>query len=237
MAEPSNRALNAAIFGGLILLLGFFAYSLLSGGIFYSILSPELDSAQKLELLKAYFESFGWAAPAIYVLFVATEVIVAPIPGLMLYAPGGAIFGGFWGGLFALIGNVIGAGVACFLGTRLFPDLSEDDNPAEDSKVEKIARTLRANGLWVVFLLRLNPLTSSDLVSYAAGAIRMPISRVVFATGLGMAPQCWAQSYLAESIFAWVPQLLYVFLAMCLVYFAAASYVLLKSLRKREATA
>ena len=51
------------------------------------------------------------------------EVVVAPIPGTMLYAPGGVIFGGFLGGLLSLAGNVIGAGIACrlmraFLGDR-----------------------------------------------------------------------------------------------------------------------
>ncbi len=47
------------------------------------------------------------------------------------------------------------------------------------------------SGAWIIFLLRLNPLTSSDLVSYAAGATRMPVWKVMLGTLCGMAPLCW----------------------------------------------
>ena len=41
--------------------------------------------------------------------------MIAPIPGTILYAPAGVIFGGFWGGVYSLIGNISGAALSFFL--------------------------------------------------------------------------------------------------------------------------
>ena len=62
-----------------------------------------------------FFDRSGVAAPLAYVGFVTVKAVVAPIPGTMLHAPGGVIFGGFLAGLLSLAGNVIGAGIACQL--------------------------------------------------------------------------------------------------------------------------
>ena len=63
----------------------------------------------------------GWGrlAPLVYTLAVVVEVIVAPIPGTLLYAPAGAIFGGFVGGSLSLVGNVIGAAICCVIGQMI----------------------------------------------------------------------------------------------------------------------
>jgi uncharacterized membrane protein YdjX (TVP38/TMEM64 family) len=56
-----------------------------------------------------------------------------------------------------------------------------------------------------VFVLRLNPLTSSDLVSYAAGLAGVPSRWVALGTFFGMLPQCYLQAYLAEKLFEVLP--------------------------------
>ncbi len=103
------------------------------------------------------------------------------------------------------MGNVIGAGVA-FLATRhlLAPRLI-----GNEGKLASTAERLSRHGFWVVLLLRVNPLTSSDFVSYAAGLTSMSLPRLLTATGLGMAPLCFAQAYLAESLLESMPWLLY----------------------------
>src|SRR5215216_4641867 len=100
---------------GLVLLATLLAWSYVEGGIVWAILTSEYSADEKLSLLRGFFAHFGSAAPLAYLLFVTIEVIVAPIPGTMLYAPGGIIFGGFQGGILSLAGNVIGAAVACQL--------------------------------------------------------------------------------------------------------------------------
>lgn len=194
-----------------------FAWSISTGGIAYALLRPDLDATEKMERLRQFFAEFGLLAPLVYFLFVVAEVIVAPIPGLMLYAPGGVIFGGLAGGALSLAGNVVGAGIACLI-VRSFGDAWL----VRYFSAEKVVATqtrLEHYGGWLIFFLRLNPLTSSDVVSYAAGLTRIPVTTVMLATGLGMAPLCFAQAYFAESILQTFPSLIYLFVALCVVYF------------------
>ena len=97
----------------LTVLVGIFFASWNSGGIVAELFSSQLTAADRVERLQDFFRSAGIWAPVAYIGFVVAEVVIAPIPGLMLYAPGGLIFGPWYGGLLALVGNVIGSGLAC----------------------------------------------------------------------------------------------------------------------------
>ena len=215
------------LWSGLAVVLALIGWSWFSGGIVFDLLASELEAAEKVERLRQFFEQFGVLAPLVYFVFVTIEVVIAPLPGLMLYAPGGILFGGFLGGLIALLGNVAGAGIACAV-TRSFRD-SWLTRLVPSESLERVQGTLERRGSWLIFLLRLNPLTSSDLVSYAAGFTRIPIWKVMFATLAGMAPLCFAQSFLAESMLTAIPQLLYPLLVACAVY-AVAVYVVIRRL-------
>jgi uncharacterized membrane protein YdjX (TVP38/TMEM64 family) len=216
-----------------VLVCGFGFQSWQAEGIVFDLTKTDQTAAWKVQRLQQFFEACGTLAPVVYVGFVTIEVVIAPIPGLMLYAPGGIVFGGFVGGLLSLIGNVLGAGIACGITrtigsswlTRLFP---------KDS-LEKAQHELDRRGSWLIFLLRVNPLTSSDLVSYAAGFTRIPIWKIMLATMFGMAPLCFAQAWLAESLFVAYPELLYPLLIAGVVY-VITIVVIIRRLATRKPT-
>ncbi|MEP3479483.1 MAG: VTT domain-containing protein [Fuerstiella sp.] len=212
-----------------IALLAMLIWSWSTDGVVQQLLGGDHDAESRIQFLKQYLASFGNAAPMVYVLFVVVEVVVAPIPGLMLYAPGGIVFGPFLGGALSLIGNIIGAGLASFL-SRSFGAawLTQFFDAA---KLEKSQQALERQGALLIFLLRLNPLTSSDIVSYAAGFSRIPIWKIMFATGLGMAPLCFLQAWLAESLIVAFPGLLYPLLIACLVYVVVVGLVVRRMLQ------
>ena len=85
----------------LVLLIVGLAGSWLSEGIVFQLIRSDSTGTERVESLQQFFRKAGNWAPAAYVLFVTIEVIVAPIPGLILYAPGGLIFGPWLGGLLA----------------------------------------------------------------------------------------------------------------------------------------
>ena len=91
------------------------ACSWLSEGIAFQLTQSDISGAERIMRLQQFFRQTGIWAPAIYMVFVTIEVIVAPIPGVLLYAPGGLIFGPWMGGLLALLGNIIGSGISCGL--------------------------------------------------------------------------------------------------------------------------
>ncbi len=216
----------------LLAIVGWLAWSYFQDGVVAAVVASDVPAEAKLDHLREFFHSLGAAAPLVYVLLVTVEVTIAPIPGALLYAPGGVIFGGFWGGLLSLVGNVLGAGIACGLMRRLGRGRAESF--IKGHALDRYESALARNGVFVVFLLRVNPLTSCDLVSYAAGVTSMPIWKVMLGTLLGMAPLCWAQAYLAEGLLTAFPSLLYPLLAVCLVYVAGGAWLLRWASRQRE---
>ena len=181
---------------------GWAAWSYWSGGIVRTLVSAAGDPAGSIDILRAQLERAGPFGPLVYIAAVVLEVVVAPIPGTLLYAPAGAIFGGLAGGTYSLVGNVLGAMAATFI-ARVFGSRITDR--LEHSALETYMARVRERSLLIIALLRLNPLTSSDLVSYAAGLVGISPWRVGVATLAGMAPLCYLQAYAAERIFRLLP--------------------------------
>jgi uncharacterized membrane protein YdjX (TVP38/TMEM64 family) len=225
-----NNLLTRAIAITTILSVGgLLGWSYTNDGIVHVLLNSG-TADDKVAALRAFFDRFGVASPLAYVGLVILEVVVAPIPGTVLYAPGGVIFGGFWGGLLSLFGNVIGAGIACQL-MRVFIGERAEEYFARSALAcyeERITR----RGAWVIFLLRVNPLTSSDLVSYAAGLTHLSVWKLMLGTLAGMAPLCFAQSYLAEGLLVAFPLLIFPLVAACAIYALVLLWVLSNLLKK-----
>lgn len=204
-------------------------WSYATGGVVHALAAAALAGDGSIDALRDAIESTGPLAPVVYVAAVVVEVMVAPIPGVMLYLPGGAIFGGFRGGALALTGNVIGAALAAWvagtIGTRF---LNVNDWP----RLQRYGDVIARRGLVVIILLRLNPLTSSDLVSYAAGFVGVPVWRVAVGTAIGMAPLCFAQSYASEWLFRWLPASGLIVLLLGAAYVAFVLFIVLRGTRR-----
>ena len=217
---------RAAAIGAAIVLAALTVWSYGSGGLVRVLVDLTLSGEDALAALRAYVLSWGALAPAVYVLAVTVEVLIAPIPGALLYAPGGAIFGGFVGGTLSLIGNVLGAAIAAWLGHTLGERWLEQ---RLGDRFHLLRGRLARRGLWVIFLLRVNPFTSSDVVSYAAGAIGVPVRNVTLGTLAGMAPVCYLQAYLAEGLFEILPGSGLVLLTFGVAYVVVLAWVLLRN--------
>ena len=199
-----KRILSALL---LVVVLSGVAWSYRTGGIMRVLLDPQIESPTRLAQIQDYFRGWGPVAPAVYLLVVVVEVILAPIPGTLLYLPGGLIFGWLVGGSMSLAGNVLGSGIACQI--MRTTGRQRIERYLERPTLQKYLAVIETRGLWIVFLLRLNPFTSSDLVSYAAGLTRIPIWKVMTGTFAGMAPLCFVQSYFSQEIFTAFPRLIY----------------------------
>lgn len=104
----------------------------------------------------------------------------------------------------------------------------------EGERFKSIDDRLSTVGLWIIVALRVNPLTSSDLVSYAAGLTKMPTWKVMLGTALGMAPFCWAQAYLADELLSAFPNLVYPLIILCVVYFVIAAAAICKLVTRKH---
>jgi len=200
----------------LALLVSYAVWSYLTGGIVNLLLDPGIPSELRLARIQNHFAAWGAMGPLAYMLIVTIESVLAPIPGTLLYLPGGVIFGWFVGGTMSLAGNVLGAGIACQVMRTLGGAWA--GSFLERSALKKYEAIIERRGLWFIFLLRVNPLTSSDIVSYAAGLTRIPVWKVMTGTLLGMAPLCFVQAYFAQEIFAVFPRLIYPLILVGILY-------------------
>jgi len=200
----------------LILFLAWVLYSYLAEGIVYLLATSDINSVVD------FINSFGLLAVVIFILLIILEVVLAPIPPFVLYVAGGMIFGAFLGGTLTLFGNVLGAVIAFFIARKYGRKLVE----------KKINKKLRKNfdkftkkyGAFALFLLRLNPFTTSDIFSYMAGLTKMRIRTFIFSTALGLIPLIYIQTYLGDVFVRDNPVIFFLFIIVSLIYLALFLY-------------
>lgn len=136
--------------------------------------------------LRDYLRSFGVWAPLVSVGLMQLQAIIAPLPSFPIVYANGLLFGTLWGGLLSWTSILLSA-VICFGLARLFgrPVVERVVSPRALALAD---RHLARFGAIALFLGRLVPLTSFDLLSYAAGLTAMRLAPFCVATGLGMTP-------------------------------------------------
>ncbi len=146
------------------------------------------------ERLQRAVESSGSLAPAVFVLLLVAQAVLAPLPAPAMAAAGGYLFGtaaGFfltWLGV--LLGGTLSFGISRLFGRRFV---------VHNERLEGLDRQLEEHGAIVIFVLRLVPLFSFDIISYVAGLSGIPFWRFFAATALGMAPGTFVFVYLGSA--------------------------------------
>lgn len=204
-----------------------------TGGIIAILVDVSGPPEAKLDAFRAYFDAWGLFAPLVYVLIVIVEAVIAPLPGAMLYLPGGVLFGGFWGGTLSLIGNVIGAG-ACAVLVRTIVGTRWSIEFFDGARLARARRIIVDHGVVSIAILRVNPLTSSDLVSYAAGLTPLATWRIMAGTGIGMIPLSYVQAYFSVGLFTLFPWLVWPLVIGSVIYLVAAVVIVVRLRTPRE---
>ncbi len=173
------------------------ALVLLVFGAYLAVRWIDFGEVLKPERVVAYLNSTGPFAPVVFILFMAAAVVISPIPSLPLDLAGGAAFGIPLGTTYAVIGAEIGAILSFLIGRALGR--------------ETLARLLRKDITFCercsdrhlaifVFLSRLVPIFSFDLISYGAGLTNMSVRAFAIATLFGMIPPTFALTYAGSSV-------------------------------------
>jgi uncharacterized membrane protein YdjX (TVP38/TMEM64 family) len=146
--------------------------------------------------VRDYLRSFGVWAPVVSALLVQVQAVVAPLPSFPLMYANGLLFGTWWGGLLSWVSILLSA-VLCFGLARLCgrPLVERFVSAATLAWAD---RHLARYGPLAVFIGRLAPVTSFDLLSYAAGLTRMRLGAFCLATGVGMAPAVFLTAAVAD---------------------------------------
>jgi len=167
-----------------IVLLGFFlmvvvsAYYLLKE---FGILAIVTDS----DLLRAWIGELGYGGPIVIIALMATAIIINPIPSAPIALAAGAAYGHTWGTVYVVAGATGGALGAFWIARLLGHDLLH----RLFGKRLQLGWLGSQNALMgMVFVSRLIPFLSFDLVSYGAGLTPIKTWRFALATLAGLVP-------------------------------------------------
>jgi uncharacterized membrane protein YdjX (TVP38/TMEM64 family) len=134
---------------------------------------------------REWIESRGVWAPVIYILGYAVAT-VAFLPGSILTAASGAIFGIALGTLYTLIGATLGS-TAAFLIARYFARGWVKQKLQGKPRFAKIDNAIGKDGGKIVALLRLAPVLPYNLLNYALGLTSVRVGPYV-AASIAMLP-------------------------------------------------
>ena len=167
------------------------------GTIAWGLSSVNYDQYLSLTVLTEWLRESGPLAPLLLIGSMACAVLIPPIPSVPLDLAAGAVFGPFYGAFYAVIGAEIGA-IVCFLLARAWGR----DALSRLLKVEttfcRMCTDHQLMGL--VFVARLIPVFSFDMVSYGAGLTNISLKTFALATLVGMAPPTFAFTYFGSSV-------------------------------------
>lgn len=148
------------------------------------------------ETIRTWVLSFGWVSPVIYIVMYIVRPFIL-FPAAILSMAGGLAFGTWKGMLFTLVGAVTGAVLSFLVARKIGGTFFRGK---EDPRLAKLERAMSRKGFMMVLMLRIAPFVPFDLVSYSAGAARVPLRAFLPATIIGTLPGTFAYNYLGASL-------------------------------------
>jgi uncharacterized membrane protein YdjX (TVP38/TMEM64 family) len=183
-APPSRRRhiIRLGVFGAFLLVM------------FYLVaIAHVIDIDEVRRLVKAT----GPAAPLTYIVL-STLLGAIFVPGAILAAGSGLLFGPV-AGVFVTLGATVGTSmVASLLGRRAGRDSARA--LLGPKRADRIDALIERRGLWAVVGQRFVPGISDALASYAFGAFGVPLWQMAIGSFIGSVPRAFAYTALGASI-------------------------------------
>jgi len=166
--------------------------ALLVSAIAWALLNQHRLAPSDLELVLGNLGS--WAPAAFIALFALATTLM--VPGSILGLAGGALFGPLWGALWNLSGATLGA-IAAFLLARYI--VRDWIARKAGERLKRALESAEAEGWRFVALMRLVPIVPFNVLNYALGSTRIPLSHYGVATFVCMAPGAAAYAWLGHA--------------------------------------
>jgi uncharacterized membrane protein YdjX (TVP38/TMEM64 family) len=135
---------------------------------------------------------WGAAAPIIFIVIQALQVLLAPIPGEVTGILGGFVFGQWLGLLYSTLGLTLGSlgafGLGRWLGDAYVRNLVSEET------WNKLGFIVEAEGTILCFIIYLIPGLPKDIICYLFGLSPMPFWVFAVVSTLGRIPGTWVLS-------------------------------------------
>ena len=183
--------LNKKIFLGVALVVLF---------LFLYIYIEELNLKEiftDLEYLQEKLKSLDAWGPFLIIVLMCGAIVMSPIPSAPIAVASGLVYGHLWGTIYILIGAQLGAIIA-FSIARLLGYEAMQKKFGDQIKYKHF--NSQKNLMLVVFITRLIPFISFDIISYAAGLTKINFLQFSLATFFGILPASFLLAHFGEKI-------------------------------------
>lgn len=162
----------------IIAICGYIAWDVLAGG-------PLTQLFNNREELITFVGSLGPLGPIAYMGLQILQTVIAPIPGNVVGAIGGLLFG-WWGILWTTIGATLGATLVFWVSRRFGRALVE--KVVKKESLDKFDFVIGKRASFILLLIFLIPGLPDDIVCYIAGLTDVPIKKLVLIFVVGRIP-------------------------------------------------
>jgi uncharacterized membrane protein YdjX (TVP38/TMEM64 family) len=142
--------------------------------------------------------SLGPWAPFVSLGLMVLQTVIMPIPGAVVSAANGALFGVGWGTFLSWVGGLLGSSLAFWLARWFGAGLVA--RFASSERIAQLDQLSSRYGFRTLLLIRLIPGISVDLVSYLAGLTTIKYTHFVLATAIGLLPGAFVFNLLGHDL-------------------------------------
>ncbi|MGQ9547900.1 MAG: TVP38/TMEM64 family protein [Roseiflexus sp.] len=158
----------------------------------------QVFSAASPDAAAAILREFGFWTPLVSVLFMVLQSVLAPLPGSLIAAANGAIYGIWKGTLLSWVGGMAGNLATYALGRWLGAAASHRWKVTR--LWQRLAEVSSSRGFWIVLIARMTPIISLDFIGYLAGIARMPLISYTLANAIGIIPGTLAYTTIGSEL-------------------------------------
>jgi len=160
-------------------------------GFFNMLIEPKV--------LTDKIKDLGIQGPALIIALMVLAIIFNPLPSAPIALAAGAVYGHTWGTLYIMTGALLGA-TGAFLIARFTGYDFIEKHIGEKLPITRLSS--QNNLMGIIFISRLIPFLSFDLMSYAAGLTPITLGRFMLATLLGLIPMSFLLAHFGSKAIA-----------------------------------
>ncbi|MFH2127458.1 MAG: TVP38/TMEM64 family protein [Pseudomonadota bacterium] len=184
--EPPRKRPTASIAIGVIGLVAVTVLLIVYWQPLWHFTKQLWERLQDREAFRSRIESYGVWAPLVFVVFQIFQVLVSPIPGELVGAAGGYVFGWFPSLIYSTIGLSIGSWINFFAARLLGQALVERFVPPK--YLAKISFLMERQGVIASFIFFLIPGFPKDYFCFALGITPMSWRIFMVVSSVGRIP-------------------------------------------------
>ncbi len=162
--------------------------------------------------VQEFVTRFGPWAPLATILLHVAQVLLAPIPGQVIDAVNGYLFGTAWGTVYSLVGVIAGSSLAMALARRFGRPWAEKMIKREP--LERLDSYSRQRGALFFFLVFLFPFLPDDVACFLAGLTPLPLTELIVLAAVGRLPGIFVANFVGANAAALTQTQIALFIAV-----------------------